>query len=270
MPRGPYFEQHMETDRTAPTEGGANLPSSRRLPGLPMVALCLAGACLAAYLSWLGRRPMVFDHIPIRGTKEFKEHVVAALGLLKTRSPGGYTLVTNYIGAFEQSAHTGMAPWDNPPTSYLHDKFSWESAEDFAGGIAHESYHSKLYYDALRATNVWGIAHSLQTEMAVPKYAMPSQHYDAFTCASPDVFAIAVRYTPPTQTRATITNTNSFGYRAMGAIGACCGEEAERLCTKHQVRVLKEIGASPYEVEYYATWPPKIRWWEIPVEKVNW
>ena len=118
------------------------------------VALSLSTIGFALYAAWVESRPAVFDRMPIQGTREFKDNVAAALSLLKTKSPQAYSMVTNYIRRFEQSRHTGMAADEKPPTSYLHDKFSWESMEAYAAGIAHESFHSKLYHDFLQ-TNAW-------------------------------------------------------------------------------------------------------------------
>ena len=98
-----------------------------------------------------------FDHIPIRGTRDFTVNVAAALKVLKARSPEGYSTVTNYIGRFVQSSHTGMDVWENPPTSYLHDRFPWQSVEAYAAGIAHESFHSKLLHDFLNRTNMMAL-----------------------------------------------------------------------------------------------------------------
>jgi hypothetical protein len=102
------------------------------------------------YVTWPTRPSLRFDGIEIRGTGHFKDHVVRALTSLKTKAPEAYATVTNNIGAIVQSAHTGMAAFENPPTSYLHDKLPWESVEAYASGIAHESLHSKLFHDRLR------------------------------------------------------------------------------------------------------------------------
>jgi hypothetical protein len=104
-------------------------------------------------LLWLARpaqHTVRFGGIEIRGTKDFKDHVVNALSLLMTKAPDAYCTVTNYIGAIVQSAHTGMAAYERPATSYLHDKVPWVSPEAFASSIAHESFHSKLYLDKVK------------------------------------------------------------------------------------------------------------------------
>ncbi len=118
------------------------------------VMACLLAFGFLLYRSRIEYRPTEFDHGLIRGTGQFKEHVCAALALLKTKSPQAYGMVTNYIRIFVQSKHSGMAAYERPPTSYLHDKFEWQSSESYAAGIAHESFHSKLYHDFLR-TNAW-------------------------------------------------------------------------------------------------------------------
>jgi hypothetical protein len=107
---------------------------------LPIVSFVL-------YAFWVELRPVKIDNMTIHGRSDFKQQVLTALTLLKTRSPQAYQVVTNNIRTFVESKHTGIAAYENPPTSYLHDKSAWVSNEAFAAGIAHESLHSKLYHD---------------------------------------------------------------------------------------------------------------------------
>ena len=112
--------------------------------------LVLFGIGLLIWLTWVSQRASRFDGIELRGTRNFTDHVVSALTLLRTKAPEAYGIVTNCIKVIVQSAHTGMAAYANPPTSHLHDKVEWESLQGFASGIAHESFHSKLYLDRQR------------------------------------------------------------------------------------------------------------------------
>jgi hypothetical protein len=88
-----------------------------------------------------------FDTLIIQGTPQFQEQVTKALTLLKTRSRDGYATATNYIGIIQQHEHSGMEVHRRPPVFQLNDKSANYSVTWCAGVIAHDSIHSKLYFD---------------------------------------------------------------------------------------------------------------------------
>jgi hypothetical protein len=90
------------------------------------------------------------DGLEIQGTANFEKQVVAALTLLKTKSPGAYQIVTNHIGIIKQAKHTGMAAYSTPPTFELNGRTAFYSVTWCAAGIAHDSLHAKLYHDYLK------------------------------------------------------------------------------------------------------------------------
>jgi len=124
-------------------------------------AVLVVGALIA--LTGLPRpRSFHFDNISIRGSPRFQGQVVSALALLRTKSPDGYQIITNNIGAITQSKHSGMAAYRKPPTFELNDQTAFYSVTWCAGSIAHDSIHSKLYLDYLKRnarmnvpTNIW-------------------------------------------------------------------------------------------------------------------
>ena len=202
-----------------------------RLSGLALLLLLATSFIVYAERVW--RNPSEFDHIPIEGSRPFRIDVVEALKLLKQRSPESYSTVTNYIGAFVQSPHTGMAAWADPPISFLHDRWSWQSIESYAAGITHESFHSKLYHDFLD-----------------PKGFRLLQGKQDFERIS----EIAGRME---------REMNLAAGEVWG------GESAEKQCCEYQVKVLKEIGGTAEEIQS-CTFNPSNRYWEIPWEKRNW
>jgi hypothetical protein len=105
--------------------------------------LAIAAGCASPDLSKSGQ----FDSLTLQGTPQFDEQVEKALALLKTRSPAGYATVTNYIGIIQQNEHSGMDVHHKPPLFQLNDHSASYSVTWCAGVIAHDSYHSKLYFD---------------------------------------------------------------------------------------------------------------------------
>jgi hypothetical protein len=88
-----------------------------------------------------------FDNITIEGTPKFGEQVEKALTLLKARSSDGYGTVTNYIGIIQEYEHSGMQVHHTPPIFQLNTNSAFYSVTWCAGVIAHDSIHSKLYFD---------------------------------------------------------------------------------------------------------------------------
>jgi hypothetical protein len=83
----------------------------------------------------------------IVGSSSFREQVKKALDLLKLRAPSAYTIALTYVGRIEQAPHSGMRADTNPPTFLMSDATAMYSVTWAAATIAHDSYHSKLYYD---------------------------------------------------------------------------------------------------------------------------
>jgi hypothetical protein len=91
------------------------------------------------------------DQLIIRGTARFEDQVQKALALLQGKATGAYTVVTNDIGVIQQSKRSGMKAYLNPPRFEMSDGTAFYSLTWCAGCIAHDSFHSKLYHDYLRA-----------------------------------------------------------------------------------------------------------------------
>jgi hypothetical protein len=111
-------------------------------------AIFLTSAVLffAAHSS-LRPRSAVDSGIEIIGTKKFRSEIVAALDLLKLKSPVAYQIVTNNIGVIRESEHSGMRADQTPPVFEINDRSAYYSLTWCAGDIAHDSFHSKLYHD---------------------------------------------------------------------------------------------------------------------------
>jgi len=109
--------------------------------------------------------------------------------LLKAKDRDAYAIVTNYIGRIQHGERSGMWAYKTPPTYEMGDATAFYSLTWCAATIAHDSFHSKLYHEYLKAHD-----------------------------AVPDSVWI--------------------------------GKTAERQCMKHQLAVMKRIGATQWEIEH--------------------
>jgi|WetSurSiteA1Bulk_404760.scaffolds.fasta_scaffold59875_1 hypothetical protein len=87
----------------------------------------------------------------IQGSDQFIDQVQKALLLLKERDVEAYAIVTTYIGRIQQNKLSGMDAAATPPTYYISDITAFASVTWCAATIAHDSFHSKLYHDYLKA-----------------------------------------------------------------------------------------------------------------------
>jgi hypothetical protein len=91
-------------------------------------------------------RSEIFDGIRIRGGFDFLRRTHEALALLRPTSRFGE--IRNNIGLIRQGKRSGMKAWAKEPT-FVVGKPTWKhSILWYAGAIAHDAYHSKLYVDA--------------------------------------------------------------------------------------------------------------------------
>lgn len=91
-----------------------------------------------------------FDGIRLRGEAEFLHRTREALILLRPTS--GFVEIQSNIRLIHQGRRSGMKAWAKEPT-FTVGKPTWKhSALWYAGAIAHDAYHSKLYAEAKNAT----------------------------------------------------------------------------------------------------------------------
>jgi hypothetical protein len=94
----------------------------------------------------LDRRSRVVDGIEIRGSQEFLLRTQEALALL--RSVGQFAAIRGHLKMIRQGVRSGMKAWAEKPT-FIVGKATWRhSILWYAGAIAHDAYHAKLYLDA--------------------------------------------------------------------------------------------------------------------------
>jgi hypothetical protein len=92
------------------------------------------------------RRAEIIDGIEVRGTAGFRSRTRESLGRLQSTSQ--FELIRSHIGVIRQGTRSGMKAWRKKPT-FVVGKRTWQhSALWYAGAIAHDAYHAKLYLDA--------------------------------------------------------------------------------------------------------------------------
>jgi hypothetical protein len=90
-----------------------------------------------------------FDGIKIRGGSEFLLQTQQALALLRPTSR--FAEIQSNVGLIRQGKRSGMKAWAKQPI-FVVGKRTWKhSALWYAGAIAHDAYHAKLYADAKKA-----------------------------------------------------------------------------------------------------------------------
>jgi hypothetical protein len=91
----------------------------------------------------------VHERITIRGDEAFIRATVEALELLKSKAPGAYALLQTHIGDVVAVKPSGVATeaLRHLPTTMITmgPSYSQGSTVEYAGALAHETYHCELY-----------------------------------------------------------------------------------------------------------------------------
>ena len=95
----------------------------------------------------VGRRQSeIVDGIEVRGRAAFRAHTREAMELLRLSASFG--AARDHVAVIRQGRRSGMKAWAVKPT-FTVGKATWNhSALWYAGAIAHDAYHAKLYCDA--------------------------------------------------------------------------------------------------------------------------
>jgi hypothetical protein len=101
----------------------------------------------AAFMKIFGRRQSeVVDGVDVRGRTAFRACTREALELLRLSLQFG--AARDHIAVIRQGRRSGMKAWAKRPT-FTVGKATWQhSSICYAGAIAHDAYHAKLYFDA--------------------------------------------------------------------------------------------------------------------------
>ncbi len=96
------------------------------------------------------RASQTFERINVRGGFEFLHRTREALTLLRPTSV--FAEIQSNVGSIRQGRRSGMKAWAKEPT-FVVGKRTWRhSALWYAGAIAHDAYHAKLYAEAKKAS----------------------------------------------------------------------------------------------------------------------
>ncbi|HTN70155.1 MAG TPA: hypothetical protein VMO00_03610 [Methylomirabilota bacterium] len=93
-------------------------------------------------------RSFVIDGIEIHGAREFLLETQDSLALLRPTKQ--FEVIRANLGMIRQGKRSGMKAWAKKPT-FIVGKATWKlSPLWYAGAIAHDAFHAKLYFDAKR------------------------------------------------------------------------------------------------------------------------
>jgi hypothetical protein len=100
------------------------------------------------------------DGIEIRGGADFRRRTREAIALL--RQLAVYELIRAHLAVIRQGKRSGVQAWARRPVFTVGAPTWNHSAVWYAGAIAHDAFHAKLYRDATRrnptsepATDAW-------------------------------------------------------------------------------------------------------------------
>ena len=97
-------------------------------------------------MPWRGKRSIIHFGIAICGSEKFVRQTQASLDLLKPTSQ--FEIIKANIAVIRQGKRSGMKARAQAPT-FSAGKRTWQhSPVWYAGAIAHDAYHAKLYRDA--------------------------------------------------------------------------------------------------------------------------
>jgi hypothetical protein len=89
--------------------------------------------------------------IEVCGSREFAVRTREALALLRASSQ--FELIRSHIQIIRQARRSGMKAWIDRPTFQVGAATWQHSPLWYAGAIAHDAYHAKLYRDAKTNSN---------------------------------------------------------------------------------------------------------------------
>jgi hypothetical protein len=95
------------------------------------------------------KRSEIIDGFEIRGTARFRSRTRESLASL--RNTAEFELIQAHLGVICQGKRSGMKAWAKKPT-FVVGKATWQQSPVwYAGAIAHDAFHAKLYLDARKS-----------------------------------------------------------------------------------------------------------------------
>jgi len=125
--------------------------------------------------------PVFTTPIQIKGTDACQTDTLAALKLLSTSAPTHYATVTKYIGIIEcVTQGSGIYAYEVPPRYVVGDATRTAGTVWYAGTIAHDAGHSKLYHDYLASHPKQEVPDDVWTGQSAEATCLQAQ-YDALS-----------------------------------------------------------------------------------------
>jgi hypothetical protein len=86
-------------------------------------------------------------NIKIEGSDDFTQKTKAALSLIQEKDPVAYELIRKYVAIIASGKASGMMAYNDPPKYEVGERTYNSDTIWYAGTIAHDACHSKLYND---------------------------------------------------------------------------------------------------------------------------
>jgi hypothetical protein len=150
----PTYAKVVDLQRTIQTQKVADIAklAAEQAKPAPLPPTPAAKPAQAPRLNAIAPAAPFTTPIQIRGDAACQSDTLAALQLLSAKAPTHYATITQYIGIIEcASQGSGIYAYDNPPLYLVGDATRNAGTVWYAGTIAHDAGHSKLYHDYLSA-----------------------------------------------------------------------------------------------------------------------
>lgn len=121
--------------------------------------------------------PAFTTTIQIKGDAACQSTTMEALKLLSVSAPSHYSTVTSYVSVIECAAQgSGMFAYESPPRYLVGDATRNAGTVWYAGTIAHDAGHSKLYHNYLSAHPGQSVPDDIWTGEAAERACLDAQH----------------------------------------------------------------------------------------------
>lgn len=119
--------------------------------------------------------------VQINGDAACQSSTLDALKLLSSSAPAHYATVTKYVSVIECSSQgSGMYAYENPPRYMVGDATRNAGTVWYAGTIAHDAGHSRLYHDYLSGSPGGSVPDDVWTGKSAERACLEAQ-YDALS-----------------------------------------------------------------------------------------
>lgn len=160
------------------------------IPSITPPSLTTATATPSPALESTTKVPNFLGNITIEGDEDCISKTQEALKLLQDKAVVHYSVINKYVGVIEcTESGSGMDVWAKPPKYQVGKPTRDAGTIWYAGTIAHDACHSKLYHDYLSNNPSNPVPYEIWTGRNAEKQCLDVQ-YDALTKIGADYNAL--------------------------------------------------------------------------------